>query len=411
MAGRNDMDSSGDIGLQPIVVTNSSNNREETKASSQISASSPSKDDKEKGVARWRELYFIYAAIVADGIASNIMVAYGTVWVRDNFHMKNVGFYSGLLIGVFSFTVALSAPFLGWWSDMIGRRYLLIMGLASVATFELIGGMVGNYWVSVAMHGLAGLLDSTQSVSYAAIGDLAKGPARQVAFGFSSVAFQVARILSSVIGGLTYGVEPKDHMGLLFEKLPGQGKSLISHLIASALCIIVMFLIIAFYVEEPPESECPRYNENLLRRKQSTAVGEEPSLEDLEGREGLYVSSVSSSPMPPPEPKGLVSLASSVIEPVERVLVRRESVWEPPPEKPTFWEGLQYVSGEPLLMRLILVYSLSNFLNGELLYAIPLLAEDYDGFDLKADETGFILLFFGCWCIFFNFLFFKPIVK
>lgn len=106
-----------------------------------------------EGHVRWKELNFIYAAIVADGIASNILYAYGTIYVRDTFHIQDVAFYSGILLGIFSLTVAISAPFLGWLSDMIGRRYLLIMGLMSVAIFCLIGGMVGNFWVSVAMQG------------------------------------------------------------------------------------------------------------------------------------------------------------------------------------------------------------------------------------------------------------------
>jgi hypothetical protein len=53
------------------------------------------------------------------------------------------------------------------------------MGLCAVAVFNLVGAFVMSYWVALFMHGLAGFLDSTQSVAYAAIGDLTTGAQRQ----------------------------------------------------------------------------------------------------------------------------------------------------------------------------------------------------------------------------------------
>lgn len=58
------------------------------------------------------------------------------------------------------------------------------------------------------MRFLAGLLDASQTVSFAAIGDLTTGEARFVAFGYSKAASQIAKILTSLIGGLTYDVKP-----------------------------------------------------------------------------------------------------------------------------------------------------------------------------------------------------------
>lgn len=62
---------------------------------------------------------------------------------------------------------------------MVGRRGLILLGLSSVATFNLVGAFVMDYWVALFLHGLAGFLDSTQSVAYAAIGDLTTGAQRQ----------------------------------------------------------------------------------------------------------------------------------------------------------------------------------------------------------------------------------------
>lgn len=81
------------------------------------------------------------------------------------------------------------------------------------------------------------------------------------------------------------------------------------------------------------------------------------------------------------------------------------------PPKPTFLDGLRYVAGEPILVRLITVYTLLQFLNGELLMAIPLLAESRHGFNMSTSETGVALMLFGLYCIIFNFTMFKHIVS
>lgn len=62
---------------------------------------------------------------------------------------------------------------------MIGRRGLILMGLTSVAVFNVMGIFILDYWAVLLLHGLAGLLDSTASVDYAAIGDLTTGAQRQ----------------------------------------------------------------------------------------------------------------------------------------------------------------------------------------------------------------------------------------
>ncbi len=53
-------------------------------------------------------------------------------------------------------------------------------GLFSAGLLTLIGGLSGKYWVVFSMRSLAGLLDASQTVSFAAIGDLTTGKARFV---------------------------------------------------------------------------------------------------------------------------------------------------------------------------------------------------------------------------------------
>lgn len=148
-----------------------------------------SKDDQqqqqqqdEEGTYRWRELGCIYVALISDAIVQNVIAPFAVSWVRDSFHEDpaSVGLYAGLLVGSYSFATALSSPFFGWLSDIIGRRVLIAGGLAVAGSLSMVGGLSSAYWVCFAMRFLAGLLDASQTVAFAAIGDLTTGRARSV---------------------------------------------------------------------------------------------------------------------------------------------------------------------------------------------------------------------------------------
>jgi hypothetical protein len=72
---------------------------------------------------------------------------------------------------------------------------------------------------------------------------------------------------------------------------------------------------------------------------------------------------------------------------------------------------VSYIARHWVLVRVIIAYSLTNFLNGGLLVVIPLLAERSVGYGLGSKPTAVILLVFGIYCIVFNLTVFKPLVR
>lgn len=80
-------------------------------------------------------------------------------------------------------------------------------------------------------------------------------------------------------------------------------------------------------------------------------------------------------------------------------------------DRPSLGQGVMYVISSPLLVRLILVYSLTSFLNGGLFLSINLLALASWGYDMQPRECSIIMLLFGCWATFFNACLFKPVVR
>lgn len=56
--------------------------------------------------------------------------------------------------------------------------------------------------------------------------------------------------------------------------------------------------------------------------------------------------------------------------------------------KPSFLAGLRYVLTKRLLLRLILVYSLTSFLNAGLMLSIMLLAQAKEGYDMSPKDVS-----------------------
>ena len=118
---------------------------------------------------------------------------------------------------------------LGWLSDNYGRKPLLVFGLATSTVFTTTLFATSSVVIAVVSRTAAGLTDSTQSVAYAVIGKIPfesmpyfilsydclgdVGPldvvqamsqralSAQWHSAYASAAFQIARMLSSVIGG------------------------------------------------------------------------------------------------------------------------------------------------------------------------------------------------------------------
>ena len=113
----------------PYVSTRSRHSFKESPLPSSLPADMLSTPHPHEGTARWRELGCVYIALIADAITANIIAPYAQDWVRDTYHVNNIGLFSGVLIGGVQCARALSSPFFGWLSDSCGRRLLMAGGL------------------------------------------------------------------------------------------------------------------------------------------------------------------------------------------------------------------------------------------------------------------------------------------
>jgi len=109
----------------------------------------------------------------------------------------------GALVASFSLMQFLVAPWWGRVSDRIGRRPVLVLGLASSAVSYLLFALARDYWVLLLSRILAGGLGATVNVAQACLADITPPAGRARAMGIIGVAFGMGFIIGPAIAALT----------------------------------------------------------------------------------------------------------------------------------------------------------------------------------------------------------------
>ncbi len=114
-------------------------------------------------------------------------------------------FFYSIILTVPTACMVVGAPFWGRISDRIGRRKVLIIGLAGVAfsfVLSALGIALGSLIVLFASRALAGFMDGTESVAQAAIADLSPPADKARNLGYATFAGTIGFIIGPILGGV-----------------------------------------------------------------------------------------------------------------------------------------------------------------------------------------------------------------
>jgi len=110
----------------------------------------------------------------------------------------------GVLVTSFSLLQLLVSPLWGSLSDRVGRRPVLLIGLAGSTLSYVMFAFAHDFWVLLASRVVAGAMGATVGVAQAYVADITPPEKRVQSLGILGSAFALGFILGPAIGGVLY---------------------------------------------------------------------------------------------------------------------------------------------------------------------------------------------------------------
>ncbi len=132
------------------------------------------------------------------------MMGFGIVLPLLPFYAEELGAsprWVTLIIASFSITQLVSAPIWGRFSDRVGRRRLLLIGLFASALSYLLFALADSLWLLLVSRATAGAAGGTLGIAQAYVADSTKGEERARGLGFIGAASGLGIMLGPAIGG------------------------------------------------------------------------------------------------------------------------------------------------------------------------------------------------------------------
>lgn len=108
----------------------------------------------------------------------------------------------GLLFSSYSLAQLLFSPLLGWLSDRIGRRPVMLASILGSAAAHLMFALAGSFSMLVVARSLAGVAASNYSIAQAYMADVSTAGNRAKAMGLVGAAFGIGFVLGPALGSI-----------------------------------------------------------------------------------------------------------------------------------------------------------------------------------------------------------------
>ncbi len=137
----------------------------------------------------------VFIDLIGFGIVLPLLPSYAA-----SFHVSDAGI--GVLVASFSLMQFLLAHWWGRLSDRIGRRPVILVGLAGSALSYLLFALASNFWLLLLSRMVAGGMGATVNVAQAYLADTTTAERRARALGLIGAAFGMGFVIGPALGGI-----------------------------------------------------------------------------------------------------------------------------------------------------------------------------------------------------------------
>ncbi|KAI6099589.1 major facilitator superfamily domain-containing protein [Pisolithus sp. B1] len=161
---------------------------------------------------------------------------------------RKIGYYAGVIESLFFVSQALTVLYWSRLSDHIGRKPILLVGLAGLSLSNICFGLSRMFWALVASRCIAGALNGNVGVMKSVIGEITDSTNMARAFVFLPIVFSIGTSIAPLYGGGL--AKPHDRWPELFSGSFWVQYPYFLPCIVSALFAAFSFFLTALFFEE-----------------------------------------------------------------------------------------------------------------------------------------------------------------
>jgi DHA1 family multidrug resistance protein-like MFS transporter len=149
-------------------------------------------------------LVCLFIVMIGFGITLPVLPFYAErLHITGSTNRQIMAIHISLLTSIYALMQLIFAPFWGSWSDRVGRRPLVLLGLAGAAITQVLFGIVNSLWMLYAVRAIGGLLTSAMlPVATAYVADITTERDRNQGMAWLGTAVSLGVVAGPTLGGL-----------------------------------------------------------------------------------------------------------------------------------------------------------------------------------------------------------------